>query len=176
MIYYIEGCTCSGKSTLAKELVNYYEGFELAPEHTPEHEKMQNLSPLEKQKIIFFDFLHHFETLRQTGKNYICDFSPWGVIPFNYALCYSTGIPSEKNVEVWSLLNAQFTQICESYFDMNRGKIQCIAFLSLPKEAIKERLIARSRAGDELWNDRFVNELARQYNWLFAELKKRTFI
>lgn len=112
MIYYIEGCTCSGKSTLAKELVNYYEGFELAPEHTPNHAKMQNLSLPEKQKIIFFDFLNHFETLRQTGKNYICDFSPWGVIPFSYALCNSTAVMGAENfVKEWSLLNAQFTEI-----------------------------------------------------------------
>lgn len=177
MIYYIEGCTCSGKSTLAKELVNYYEGFELAPEHTPDHERMKDLSLPEKQKIIFFDFLNHFETLRQTGKNYICDFSPWGVIPFSYAICNSTAIMGAENfVKDWSLLNAQFTEICDNYFNMNRENIQCIAFLSLPKNAIKERLIARNRAGDDLWNDRFIKELILQYNWLFAELKKRAFI
>lgn len=176
MIYYIEGCTCSGKSTLAKELVNYYEGFELAPEHTPNHEKMKNLSLPEKQKIIFFDFLNHFETLRQTGKNYICDFSPWGVIPFSSALRQLKTTITDEEKDQLSELTLQFKNICLQYFSMNYHEIQCFAYLFLPPHAILTRLKNRKRQGDCLWNFMFIGFLVMEYNKLFKVLKDNDFI
>lgn len=168
MIYYIEGCTCSGKSTLAKELVNYYKGFELAPEHTPNHAKMKNLSLPEKQKIIFFDFLNHFETLRQTGKDYICDFSPWGVIAFNWALCKffnNSGHDADQIKED----NGFFLEICSNYFNLNKN-IKCLAFLDQPSYIIQKRLETRAREGDNLWDSVFIDKLCDKYKKLFAVL------
>lgn len=172
MIYFIEGCTCAGKSTLATKLA-LERNIPVAPEHTP---PPLNTTPsiVERQQLLFADFVGQFTAMIASKKDYIADFSPWGVIPFSRAYSRFLGLfqnqDSEALKDLISLADTQhnFMNHFNSAF---KNHIKCVKYLSADAELIKKRLQQRARAGDECWADDFINILVEEYNSYFANFE-----
>ena len=163
MIHFIEGCTCAGKSTLAQELSQKL-GIFVAPEHTPAP-LSETPSIVQRQQYVFADFMGQFCSMIASGKDYIADFSPWGVIPFSLAYADFLG---GKDRALYDLANQQH-QFLEKFKELHHQHLQCIAYLKTDAETIKNRLQTRARVGDDCWDNKFIDLLVKRYNDYFKD-------
>lgn len=160
MIYFIEGCTCAGKSTLAREYWAKNPSAIIAPEHTPK--LVDNEEPDARQARILTDYMQHFrELLEITEKTFIADFSPLGVIPFTYALADHYAY-SQKGLALYKMArNMQYEW--EHFYAEHKNELVCLDFLIVAPETIIARLKARRRNGDEVWKPAFIRFLCLHY-------------
>lgn len=161
MIYFIEGCTCAGKSTLAQKISKEM-NIPIAPEHTPAP-LSETPSVFQRQEYIFADFLGQFCSMISSGQDYVADFSPWGVIPFSLAYADFQG---GQDRELYDLANKQH-QFLLQFKKLQEKHLQCITYLKADSNTIKERLKLRARAGDECWDSKFIELLVKRYNDYF---------
>lgn len=170
MIYFIEGPTCAGKSTLAAKLMAQTE-ISIAPEHTPPP-LSETPSITQRQDRLFADFVSQFADMIASGRDYIADFSPLGVIPFcrAYADFLEEQGDSETPENLRKLANKQhrFMMIFKETFG---DYMHFHKYLSIDEEGIKARLKNRNRNGDDCWNPEFLNLLVKEYDKYFAELE-----
>jgi hypothetical protein len=113
---------------------------------------------------VFADFVGQFCSMIASGKDYVADFSPWGVIPFSLAYADFLG---GKDRSLYELANQQH-QFLEQFKKLQVQQIQCIAYLHADAETIKQRLQVRARKGDECWDGKFIELLVKRYNDYFA--------
>lgn len=166
MIYYIEGIMCSGKTTLAKKL-EHEAGYIISPEPTPAPFS-ESTSIVNRQNNIFNTYIEHFDHLIDSSTSFLCDYSPFGVLPFELAL-------SE-----WSLLQGN----TDDYINLHRAAIahqsflnqkkkqwgdSCIqlGYLTIEEDVIIKRLQQRNRTGDSDWPCDFIKILKHKYDWYF---------
>jgi len=172
MIYFIEGCTCAGKSTLVKQILSgekklgdyNVSDWIHAPKHTPEPMN-DNTSIVDRQFYVFTSFVSQFLAMIATGKNYLADFSPWGVIPFSLAyLKLVKGEERQRLLEQTERQNDFLIDLTKMYDE----QLKCISYLKADAAVIKERLKNRRRAGDDFWTDEFIENVVKEYNNMFS--------
>lgn len=164
MIYVLEGCTCSGKSTMAKKLSEEMQ-IEIAPKHTPEPMKTGD-SILARQEMVFTSFVNQYLAMILSGKDYIADFSPWGVIPFSIA--YAKYLNNDVTFELLSLAQSQhlFLNELKRYYE---EQLNQKLYLHADFQTITDRLKSRGRIGDDFWNENFIKRLVDEYNRYFCK-------
>ena len=170
MIYYIEGCTCAGKSTFAKKIA-IEKGLPLAPEHTPAP-LSETPSIVERQQILFADFVSQFTFMIASKKDYIADFSPWGVIPFSTAYASFLKLKDSASKEAFMLLDLAYRQhtFMKEFKNTFKEHLTCINYLKADAEIIWTRLADRNRKGDDCWKKDFIEILVENYNQYFETL------
>jgi hypothetical protein len=169
MIQYIEGLMCSGKTTLVNKLLTAEK--KIAPEPTPPP-LSDNVTLEERQQSIFESYISSFEKLIYDSQVYLCDYSPWGIIPF------------EMGLSEWSLINGNLeesfilSRLAEKHHKMLiikqvEWKDRCVMvkFLSARTATIIKRLVSRNREGDNLWPMPMVALLNKYYNNYFKFLE-----
>lgn len=165
MICFVEGCTCSGKTTFCKEfLEGKKDVFKMAKKHTPPI--IPNENPLDRQSRVFQSFMQNFEEMLNDNENYIADYSPAGVIPFTFALADTT-----KDLELQELLQIKSVLLINEWhsFYMDHFKqIIMLKYLKVEADTIIERLQNRQRAGDNMWPKDFIYSLVKEYDNFFS--------
>ena len=186
--YIIEGPTCAGKTTLARECVKQgrilvpsycfhvsnagsnvpeVEGLHSFGEHTPA--RVEGEAVLDRQFRIFDEFKRlQRETVERVrgGESLVMDFSTMGVNPFSGALMKLGRMPpvwpetSEPHNLLWKALN-EF--LCFVGALRQAGAEVYLTMLCPPATLIAERLAYRNRPGDDAWDPLFIEHLAREY-------------
>ena len=110
-----------------------------------------------------------------TKKDYIADFSPWGVIPFSRAYasflkrcCPNNCIDADSLIKLASVQNKFMTDFKEAF----KEHLSCVCYLEAQPNMIRERLIARGREGDNCWKEDFIDLLVKEYNEYFQHFWK----
>lgn len=162
---------CSGKTTLVNKLAkNNNENLVIAEEPTP-----PPLSPdvtlQERQQKIFDTYTSYFDKLINSETKYLCDYSPWGIIPFELGLSeynFSQG----KLEEAFILSDMAKTHHNALILKQKQWNDKCIMlrFLSAKTGIIMRRLAIRNRAGDNLWQRHLVALLNKYYDSYFKYL------
>lgn len=161
MIYFIEGCTCAGKTTLCRETLAHNPDWIMAPEHTPQI--VENESAWKRQNRIFDDYITYFEELLAIPeKTFLADFSPLGVIPFTLALA-DCNFFNAKWYELFGSAHAFLTRWRDFYHE-HKNELVCLAFLTEEPGTIAARLKERHRPGDEVWEPAFIKVLCYHYD------------
>lgn len=168
MIYFIEGCTCAGKSTLAKQIIEEKQ-IPLAPEHTPAPLN-ETPSIVERQQLLFADFVSQFTSMIASKKDYVADFSPWGVIPFSmaYASFLKKNDPQNKEADLLQDMAFQQHKFMLEFKATFKEHLTCLKYLQGDSNVIWARLADRNRKGDNCWQREFIEILVIQYNKYFA--------
>lgn len=188
--YIIEGPTCAGKTTLAKECVK--QGRILVPsycfhvsnvgsntpavkdlhyfgEHTPE--RIDGESAMNRQKRIQEEYsrlqIDALDRIRH-GESIVMDFSTLGVRAFTKALAKSgriapvfpTGFLQEPASEFYDFVKALKKSGADVY----------VTVLCPPAKLIAERLEYRNRKGDDAWGRALTNKIAIEYQEVAREI------
>ena len=186
--YIIEGPTCAGKTTLAKECVKHgrilvpsycfhvsnvgsnvpeFEGLHYFGENTPA--RVESETVLDRQLRIFDEFkLLQGEAVERVrgGESIVMDFSTMGVHPFSGALMKLGRMPpvcpetSEPHNLLWKTIH-EF--LCFVGALIQAGADVYITMLCPPATLIAERLAYRNRPGDDAWDPLFIEHLASEY-------------
>lgn len=186
--YIIEGPTCAGKTTLAKECVK--RGRILAPsycfhvsnvgsdvppvenlhyfgEHTPA--LVDGETTLDRQFRIFDEFKRlQGDTVERVrgGESIVMDFSTMGVHPFSGALMKLGRMPMcwPETSEPHNLLWKAFHEFRVFVGALRKAGAEVfLTTLCPPAELIAERLAYRNRPGDDAWDPLFIEHLASEY-------------
>ena len=164
MIYYVEGCTCSGKTTFCKEFLEGKSNvLKMAKKHTPPI--IPNETPLERQERVFQCFMDNFKEMLQTDEHYLADYSPAGVIPFTFALASTTNdieLKEKLQFKAISMLN-DWRLFVMQYAD----KLFMLKYFTANATDIITRLQNRKRQGDTMWSEDFIVTLVEEYNHFF---------
>ena len=188
--YIIEGPTCAGKTTLAKEcvktgriLVPSYcfhvsnvgsntpsvENLHYFGEHTPA--RIDGEGALERQKRILYEYSRlqtkAFDLVR-SGESIVMDFSTLGVRAFTKALA--------KCGRIAPVFPSGFLQIpASNFYDFVKslkksGADVYVTVLCPPGRLIAERLAYRNRKGDDAWGRDLTNKIAIEYQEVAREI------
>lgn len=188
--YIIEGPTCAGKTTLAKECVK--QGRILVPsycfhvsnvgsntpavkdlhyfgEHTPE--RIDGESAMNRQKRILYEYsclqIDALDRIRQ-GESIVMDFSTLGVRAFTKALakcgkitpCFPLFLLQRPAIEFYDFVKALKKSGADVY----------VTVLCPPGRLIAERLEYRNRNGDDAWGRALTNKIAIEYQEVAREI------
>ena len=188
--YIIEGPTCAGKTTLAKECVK--QGRILVPsycfhvsnvgsntpavenlhyfgEHTPA--RIDGESSMNRQKRILDEYSRHqMNALNRVrdGESIVMDFSTLGIRAFTKALA--------KCGEIAPVFPSGFLQRPASeFYDFVKslkksGADVYVTVLCPPAKLIAERLAYRNRNGDDAWGRDLTNKIALEYQEVAREV------
>lgn len=188
--YIIEGPTCAGKTTLAKECVKT--GQILVPsfcfhvsnvgsntpavkdlhyfgEHTPE--RIDGESAMNRQKRILDEYSRHqMNALNRVrdGESIVMDFSTLGVRAFTKALAKCGKIaPVFPNVFL--------QRPAREFYDFVKalkksGADVYVTVLCPSAKLIAERLAYRNRKGDDAWGRALTNKIAIEYQEVAREI------
>lgn len=158
--YFIEGVTCSGKSTFVKSIMSVY-GNHVLLEHPPISKKGQ--CPTwdtyrAHQETVFNDFLYQLHNCPD-GVWYV-DYSPFGCFPFTKALI---DLGCEECASLLPQMKSALDALCRRY--------DCVLHRYLPitlHECI-HRLESRNRLGDDTWDKTFLSYLIKRYDEFFTQ-------
>lgn len=188
--YIIEGPTCAGKTTLAKECVKTGRilvpsycfhvsnvGIQTPPvenlhyfgEHTPA--RIDGESAMDRQKRILDEYSRHqMNALNRVrnGESIVMDFSTLGIRAFTRALAKCGKIaPIFPNV--------LFQRPAREFYDFvdalkKYGADVYVTVLCPPGRLIAERLAYRNRNGDDAWGRSLTNKMAIEYQEVAREI------
>lgn len=186
--YIIEGPTCAGKTTLAKECVKHgrilvpsycfhvsnvgsntpeVEGLHYFGKHTPA--LVDGETTLDRQFRIFDEFKRlqgdAVERVRG-GESIVMDFSTMGVHPFSGALMKLGRMPMiwPETSEPHNLLWKSFNEFLVFVGALRKAGAEVfLTMLCPPATLIAERLAYRNRPGDDAWDPLFIEHLASEY-------------
>lgn len=188
--YIIEGPTCAGKTTLAKECVK--QGRILVPsycfhvsnvgsntpavkdlhyfgEHTPE--RIDGESAMNRQKRILEEYsrlqIDALDRVRH-GESIVMDFSTLGIRAFTKALAkcgrfapvFPSGFLQEPASEFYDFVKALKKSGTDVY----------VTVLCPPAKLIADRLEYRNRKGDDAWGRALTNKIAIEYQEVAREI------
>lgn len=186
--YIIEGPTCAGKTTLAKECVKHgrllvpsylfhvsnvgsttppVENLHYFGEHTPA--RVEGETTLDRQFRIFDEFKRlQGETVERVrgGESIVMDFSTMGVHPFSGALMKTGRMPMSwpETSEPHNLLWKAFNEFLVFVGALRKAGAEVfLTMLCPPATLIAERLAYRNRPGDDAWDPLFIEHLASEY-------------
>lgn len=188
--YIIEGPTCAGKTTLAKEcvktgriLVPSYcfhvsnvgsntpavENLHYFGEHTPE--RIDGESAMNRQKRILEEYSRlQIDALNRIrhGESIVMDFSTLGVRAFTKALAKSGRIAPV-------FPNSLFQEPASEFYDFVKalkksGADVYVTVLCPPGSLIAERLAFRNRKGDDAWGRALTDKIAIEYQEVAREI------
>lgn len=186
--YIIEGPTCAGKTTLARECVKQgrilvpsycfhvsnvgsnepeVEGLHYFGAHTPA--RIEGETTLDRQFRIFDEFKRlQGEAVERVrgGESVVMDFSTMGVHPFSGALMKLGRMPMcwPETSEPHNLLWKAFHDFLDFVGALRKaGAEVCLTMLCPPATLIAERLAYRNRPGDDAWDPLFIEHLALEY-------------
>lgn len=181
--YIIEGPTCAGKTTLAKECVR--RGLILVPsycfhvsnvgsatpaveklhyfgEHTPA--RVEGESVEERQMRILDEFKRlqddALDRVRE-GESIVMDFSTFGVRPFTNALIKRGLVTGSFKIDVRIKAQEYFFGFVDGL--KNSGADVYITMLCPPADLISQRLDFRNREGDYAWDLPLIAKIACEY-------------
>ncbi len=188
--YIIEGPTCAGKTTLAKECVKQgrilvpsycfhvsnvgsltppVENLQYFGEHTPE--RIDGESAMNRQKRILEEYsclqMKALNRVRN-GESIVMDFSTLGVRAFTKALA--------KSGRIAPVFPSSFLQEPASeFYDFVKalkksGADVYVTVLCPPAKLIAERLAYRNRKGDDAWGRALTNKIAIEYQEVAREI------
>lgn len=186
--YIIEGPTCAGKTTLAKDCVKQgrilvpsylfhvsnvgsnvpeVEGLHYFGEHTPARVDGESVEERQMRILDEFKRLQDEALVRvRDGESIVMDFSTMGVHPFSGALMKLGRMSSlrpgtlEPHNLLWKTIHAF---LCFVGALRQAGADVYITMLCPPATLIAERLAYRNRPGDDAWDPLFIEHLAREY-------------
>ena len=188
--YIIEGPTCAGKTTLAKECVK--QGRILVPsycfhvsnvgsntpgvknlnyfgEHTPE--RIDGESAMDRQKRILAEYSRlqrdALDRVRH-GESIVMDFSTLGIRAFTKALAKCGKIAPVFPTAILQRPAREFYDFVESL--KKSGSDVYVTVLCPPGRLIAERLAYRNRNGDDAWGRALTNKLAIEYQEVAREI------
>lgn len=188
--YIIEGPTCAGKTTLAKECVK--QGRILVPsycfhvsnvgsnvppvenlhyfgEHTPN--RIDGESAMTRQKRILDEYSRHqMNALNRVrdGESIVMDFSTIGIRAFTKALAKSGRLAP---VFPSSFLQRPARELYDFVDALKKsGADVYVTVLCPPAKLIAERLSYRNRKGDDAWGRDLTNKLAIEYQEVAREI------
>lgn len=188
--YIIEGPTCAGKTTLAKEcvktgriLVPSYcfhvsnvgsqtppvENLHYFGEHTPE--RIDGESAMDRQKRILDEYSRHqmnaLDRVRH-GESIVMDFSTLGIRAFTKALAKSGKIAPVFPSGFLQEPASEFYDFVESL--KKYGADVYVTVLCPSAKLIAERLAYRNRKGDDAWGRALTNKIAIEYQEVAREI------
>lgn len=188
--YIIEGPTCAGKTTLAKECVKqgrilvppycfhvsnvgtripFVENLHYFGEHTPA--RIDGESAMNRQKRILDEYSRHqMNALNRVrnGESIVMDFSTLGIRAFTKALVKCGKIaPVFPNVFLQRPAR-EFYDFVES-LKKSRADVY-VTVLCPPARLIEERLAYRNRYGDDAWGRDLTNKIAIEYQEVAREI------
>ena len=188
--YIIEGPTCAGKTTLAKEcvktgriLVPSYcfhvsnvgsntpsvENLHYFGEHTPA--RIDGEGALERQKRILDEYSRHqMNALNRVlrGESIVMDFSTLGVRAFTKALAKCGRIAPVFPSGFLQKPASEFYDFVKSL--KKSGADVYVTVLCPPGRLIAERLSYRNRNGDNAWGRNLTNKIALEYQEVACEI------
>jgi hypothetical protein len=174
MLLFVEGCTCSGKSTFCQKFLNDTSNLcIMAPKHTPDI--IANENPLARQIRVFKAYMENFQNLvnEEPDKFYLADYSPAGVIPFSLALAKTTtDLDLRKKIQLHAIM---CTTQWNLFYTQNQQKIQFLQYCQCEPEEIIKRLKQRNRLGDSAWKESFIYALVKEYDDFFNQLTQKLF-
>lgn len=188
--YIIEGPTCAGKTTLAKECVK--QGRILVPsycfhvsnvgsntpavkdlhyfgEHTPA--RIDGESAMDRQKRILDEYSRHqMNALNRVrnGESIVMDFSTLGIRAFTKALAKCGKIAPVFPTVFLQRPAREFYDFVESL--KKYGADVYVTVLCPPGRLITERLAYRNRNGDDAWGRSLTNKIAIEYQEVAREI------
>ena len=188
--YIIEGPTCAGKTTLAKEcvktgqiLVPSYcfhvsnvgsnvpavENLNYFGEHTPE--RIDGEGALERQKRILEEYsrlqMDALDRVRN-GESIVMDFSTLGIRAFTRALAKCGKIAPVFPTVFFQRPAGEFYDFVRAL--KKSGSDVYVTVLCPPARLIEERLANRNRNGDDAWGRALTNKLAIEYQEVAREI------
>ena len=184
--YIIEGPTCAGKTTLARECVKLgrilvpsycfhvsnvgsnvppVENLHYFGEHTPA--LVDGETTLDRQFRIFDEFKRlQGDTVERVrgGESIVMDFSTMGVHPFSGALMKLGKMPIVEKSEPHNILWKSFDEFRVFVGALRKAGAEVyLTILCPPATLIAERLAYRNRPGDDAWDPLFIEHLASEY-------------
>ena len=188
--YIIEGPTCAGKTTLAKECVK--QGRILVPsycfhvsnvgsntpavknlhyfgEHTPA--RIDGEDALERQKRILEEYSRlQKEAISRVfkGESIVMDFSTLGIRAFTKALLKQGRIASSFNTGLLTRSASEFYDFVKVL--KNAGSCVYVTMLCPPDFLIAQRLEYRNREGDDAWGWGLTRKIAIEYQEVAREI------
>lgn len=188
--YIIEGPTCAGKTTLAKECVK--QGRILVPsycfhvsnvgsnvpavenlhyfgEHTPN--RIDGESAMERQKRILLRYSrlqdYALDRVRQ-GESIVMDFSTLGIRAFTKALAKSGRLAP---VFPSGLLQGPISEFSDFVKSLKKsGADVYVTVLCPPARLIAKRLAYRNQKGDDAWGRALTDKIAIEYQEVAREI------
>ena len=188
--YIIEGPTCAGKTTLAKEcvktgkiLVPSYcfhvsnvgsltppvENLHYFGEHTPA--RIDGESAMNRQKRILDEYSRHqMNALNRVrnGESIVMDFSTLGIRAFTRALARCGKIAPVFPTVFFQRPAREFYDFVESL--KKSGADVYVTVICPPARLIEERLAYRNRNGDDAWGRGLTNKIAFEYQEVAREI------
>ena len=188
--YIIDGPTCAGKTTLAKEcakqgriLVPSYcfhvsnvgsntpavENIHYFGEHTPA--RIDGEGALERQKRILDEYSRHqMNALKRVlhGESIVMDFSTLGIRAFTKALAKCGRIAPVFPIGFLQRPASEFYDFVKSL--KKSGADVYVTVLCPPAKLIAERLAYRKRNGDDAWGRTLTNKIAIEYQEVAREI------
>lgn len=161
-IHIVEGVTCSGKTTLVRDILFVVGQNCGLLERPPEHKVGDDW--IEHQKAVFDEYLTRFKLAN--GDLY-ADFSPFGCIPFTTAIMACYPPESEDKADRMNDLVRYMRESCDEL--CKQHMIYLHRYLTLDVESCWRRLSGRGRVGDNSWDYEFLEELIRHYDKFFSE-------
>lgn len=155
-IYMVEGITCSGKTTMIKDITSVMP-YSTMLEHPPRLDDTDNWE--EHQNRVFDAF---FRAYAESEKDVYTDFSPFAVIPFTVA-CYDMGYINEETLR--SMLMS-FASQCDDL--CKRHLIYLHRYLHIGLDLCLLRLERRARLGDDTWDEELLSVLIPRYDEFFV--------
>lgn len=188
--YIIEGPTCAGKTTLAKEcvktgriLVPSYcfhvsnvgsntpsvENLHYFGEHTPA--SIDGESSMDRQKRILYEYSRlqtkAFDRVLR-GESIVMDFSTLGVRAFTKAIAKCGIIAPVFPTSFLQKPASEFYDFVKSL--KKSGADVYVTVLCPPGRLIAERLAYRNRNGDDAWGRSLTNKIAIEYQEVAREI------
>lgn len=154
-IYIVEGCTCSGKTSMVKSIASIIPVVTLL-EHPPRLDDTSDW--VAHQRNVFKEY---FEAFWNSDGDFYADFSPLACIPFEQALSDVDLITPEDAQREIETMRTQCNRLCK------RHSIYLHRFLWVDLETTLQRLEQRGRNGDDTWDVELLRALLIRYREFF---------
>ena len=154
----IEGVTCSGKTTVSKQIQSVY-GTQCLMEHPPLDKGQAPLTEMDyyaHQERVFNAFLAEYRNAPD-GVWYV-DYSPFGCLPFTKAL---VDVGLTGCADLIPMMAKELNALCKyAHCYLHR-------YLPIDIHECLHRLENRARRGDDTWNQELLGRLIVRYDEFF---------